>query len=70
MLIQLLYFGLLYFVSDFVTYLFCLFSCSKARAQLQIRSLFLRVMQTCGHSSLKDWFLSLEMDYLEVNNRF
>uniref|UniRef100_A0A3Q4GQF7 RNA binding motif protein 5 n=1 Tax=Neolamprologus brichardi TaxID=32507 RepID=A0A3Q4GQF7_NEOBR len=26
-----------------------------------------RVMQTCGHSSLKDWFLSLEMDYLEVN---
>uniref|UniRef100_A0A3P8R1U0 RNA binding motif protein 5 n=1 Tax=Astatotilapia calliptera TaxID=8154 RepID=A0A3P8R1U0_ASTCA len=26
-----------------------------------------RVMQTCGHSSLKDWFLSLEMDCLEVN---
>lgn len=66
MLIQLLYFGLLYFVSD-VTYLFCLFSCSKAQVQLQIRSLFQRVMQTFGHSSLKDWFLSLEMDYLEVN---
>lgn len=66
MLIQLLYFGLLYFVSD-VTYLFCLFSCSKAQVQPQIRSLFQRVMQTCGHSSLKDWFLSLEMDYLEVN---
>lgn len=66
MLIQLLYFGLLYFVSD-VTCLFCLFSCSKAQVQLQIRSLFQRVMQTCGHSSLKDWFLSLEMDCLEVN---